>query len=151
MKFFHVRIWHLKKLNNVFHHIDILCRFLILLNITIRLFWSICSLRDASKNRKRLDLTISKQQKHLISVHYPKRWFQILLNCEKQQFVSYMFNLLEQMYNFSERTMLFQRKILNFQDLSQNQSLETITVCIVQQYYEHGNIVCIHKHDEYIK
>ena len=37
------------------------------------------------------------------------------------------------------------------QDLSRNQSLETVTVCIVWQYYPHDSIVCIHMRDEYMK
>ena len=40
---------------------------------------------------------------------------------------------------------------MNLQDLPQSQSLETVPVCIVWQYYPHDNIVCIHKYDEYMK
>ena len=29
--------------------------------------------------------------------------------------------------------------------------LKTVPICIVQQYYPHDNIVCIHKYDEYMK
>ena len=33
----------------------------------------------------------------------------------------------------------------------QSQNLETVPVCIVQQYYPHDNIVCIHKYNEFLK
>ena len=46
---------------------------------------------------------------------------------------SYTSNLFEQMYDFQKRTMFLQKWILNPQDLPQNQSLETIPVCIVLQ------------------
>ena len=72
----------------------------------------------------------------------------ILLNCAKLKFVSYTSNLLEQMYDFPKRTMFLQKWILNPQDLPQNQSLETIPVCIVLQCYPHNNIVCIHMYNE---
>ena len=60
--------------------------------------------------------TIPEQANHPISIQCPKRWFQILLNCEKQQFVSCTSNLWEQMYGF--------RKCI--QDLPRSQSLETV-------------------------
>ena len=41
--------------------------------------------------------------------------------------------------------------ISNLQDLMRSQSLETVPVCIVWQYYPHDNIVCIHLYDEYMK
>ena len=35
------------------------------------------------------------------------------------------------------------------QDFPRSQSLETVPVCIVLQYYPHDNIVCIHTYDEF--
>ena len=39
----------------------------------------------------------------------------------------------------------------NPQDLPRSQSLETVPICIVWQYYPHDNTVCVHKYDEYMK
>ena len=47
--------------------------------------------------------------------------------------------------------MFLQKWILNLQDLRQNQSLETVPVCIVWQYYPHDNTVCIHMYDQSIQ
>ena len=47
--------------------------------------------------------------------------------------------------------MFLQKWISNLQDLPRSQSLETVPVCIVWQYYPHDNIVCIHMYDEYMK
>ena len=96
-------------------------------------------------------MTNTEQANHLISVQCPKRLFQIPLSCEKQQFVSRTSNFLEQMYDFQKRTMFLQKWILNLQDLLHSQSLETVPVCIVWQYYPHDNTVCIHMCDEYMK
>ena len=51
------------------------------------------------------------------------------------------------MYDFQKRTKFLQKWILNPQDLPQNQSLETVPVCIVSQYYPHSNNV-LSFHDE---
>ena len=56
--------------------------------------------------------------------------------------------LLKQMYDFQKWTMFLQKWISIFQDLPRSQSLETVPVCIVLQYYPHDNIVCIHMCDE---
>ena len=79
------------------------------------------------------------------------RQFQILLNCEKQQFLSCTSNLLEQMCDFQKCIVFLQKWILNLQDLPQSQSLETVPICIAWQYYPHDNTVCIHLYDEYMK
>ena len=42
-------------------------------------------------------------------------------------------------------------QILNLQDLLRSQSLETVPICIVWQYFPHDNTVCIHMYDEYMK
>ena len=110
------------------------------------LFWNT---RNISKNR--LNPIIPEQANHLILVQCPKRWFQILLNCGKQQFVSCTSNFLEQMYDFRRCTMFLQKWISNLQDLPRNQSLETVPVCIAWQYYPHDNIVYNHMYDEYKK
>ena len=47
--------------------------------------------------------------------------------------------------------MFLQQWISNLQDPPQSQSLETVPVCIVWQYYPHDNIVYIHMCDEYIE
>ena len=65
-----------------------------------------------------------------ISIQCPTRWFLILLNCEKQQFVSWTSNLLEQMCGFQKHIMFLQKWILNLQDLPQSQSPETVPICI---------------------
>ena len=59
---------------------------------------SIICLNRVSKDKKS-DPTSREQESCPISIQRPKRWFQILLNCEKQQFVSCTSNLLEQMYD----------------------------------------------------
>ena len=41
--------------------------------------------------------------------------------------------------------------ILNLQDLPQNQSPETVPICIALQCFPHDNVVCIHLCDEYMK
>ena len=85
-------------------------------SITLILFW-VCEHHyqvapihlkheEHFQEQKQLDPIIPEQATHLISVQCPKRWFQILLNCEKQQFVSCTSNLLEQRYDFPKRTML---------------------------------------------
>ena len=66
-------------------------------------------------------------------------------------FVSCTSNLWEQMYDFQKCTMFHQKWISNLQDLPRIQSLETVPICIVLQYYPHDNIVCIHKYDEFLK
>ena len=43
------------------------------------------------------------------------------------------------------------KEISNLQDLLGSQSLETVPVCIVWQYYPHDNIVCIHMYDDFLK
>ena len=103
------------------------------------------------QEQKQLDPIVPERANHPISVLCPKRLFQILLNCEKQQFVSYTSNLLEQMYGYRKHIMFTQKWILNLQDLPRSQSPETVPVCIVWQYFPHDNIVCIHKYDEYMK
>ena len=50
-----------------------------------------------------------------------------------------------------KRTMFLQKWISNLQDLPRNQSLGTVPVCIVWQYYPNDNIVSIHMYDEYLK
>ena len=81
---------------------------------------------------------------HPTSILHPKKRFLILLNCAKLKFVSYTSNWLEQMYDFQKHTMFFQKWILNHQDLPQNQSLETIAVCIVLQY--NPKQYCLYSH-----
>ena len=54
---------------------------------------------------------IPVQTNHPISILCPERWFQILLNFEKQQFVSCTSNLLEQTYDFQRCTMFRQKWI----------------------------------------
>ena len=103
------------------------------------------------QGQKQSDPTNREQESRLISIQRPKRWFRILLNCVKLKIVSHTSNLLEQMYDFQKCTMFLQKWILNPQDLPQNQSLETIPICIVWQYYPHGDIVCIHLCDECMK
>ena len=85
------------------------------------------------------------------SIEQPIKSNSVLLNCEKQQFVSCTSNLLKQMYDFRRCTMFLQKWISNLQDLLRSQSLETVPVCIVWQYYPHDNIVCIRICDEYMK
>ena len=97
-----------------------------------------------------LDPIVPERANHPISVQCPMRWFQILLNCEKQQFVSCTSNLLEQMYDFRKRIMFLQKWISNLQDLLRSQSLE-VPVCIVWQHFPHDNGVCIHMCDEHEK
>ena len=48
----------------------------------------------------------------------------------------------------SKNAVFLQKWILNPQDLLQNQSLETIPICIVLQCFPHDNIVCVHLYDE---
>ena len=55
------------------------------------------------------------------------------------------------MYDFQKCTMFLQKWILNLQDLLRSQSLETVPVCIVWQYYTHDNIVFFHVYDEFLK
>ena len=43
-----------------------------------------------------------EQANHPVSIQRPKRWFQILLNCAKLQFVSYTSNWLEQTCHFQK-------------------------------------------------
>ena len=59
--------------------------------------------------------------------------------------------LVGKMYDFRKCTMFFQKWISNFQDLPRSQSLETVPVCIVWQYYPLDNIVNIHMYDEFLK
>ena len=54
------------------------------------------------QEQTQLDPIVPEQATHPISVQCPERWFQNLLNCEKQQFVSCTSNLLEQMYDFQK-------------------------------------------------
>ena len=71
--------------------------------------------------------------------------------CETAVCFSHIQLFLEQMYDFQKCTMFLQKWISNLQDLPRSQSLETVPVCIVLQYYPHDNIVCIHMCDEYMK
>ena len=48
------------------------------------------------QEQKQLDPMVPERANHLFSVQCPKRWFQILLNCGKQQFVSCTSNWWEQ-------------------------------------------------------
>ena len=92
-----------------------------------------------------------EREYHPTSILRPKRWFLILLNCEKQQFVSCTSNWLEQMYDFQENTTFLQKWISNPQDLLRNRSLETVPARIVLRHYTHDNIICIHMCEEYMK
>ena len=103
------------------------------------------------QGQKQSDPIVPEQATQTISVQCPTRWFQILLNCEKRQSVSYTSNLLEQMCGYRRYIMFLQKWILNLQDLPQSQNLETVPICIVFQCYPHDNIVCIHLCDEYMK
>ena len=64
------------------------------------------------------------------------------------RFVSCTSNFVEQMYDFQKCTVLLQKWILNPQDLLRSQSLETVPVCIVEQYYPHDNIAGFHLYYE---
>ena len=55
------------------------------------------------------------------------------------------------MYDFQKKQNVPPEVVSNLQDLPQSQSLETVTICIVWQYYPHDHIVCIHMYDEYMK
>ena len=81
------------------------------------------------QEQKRLDPVIPEQATHPISVQCQERWFQILLNCEKQQFVSCTSNLLEQRCDFQKRTMFLQRWISNLQDLPRSQIIDDSEKC----------------------
>ena len=93
-----------------------------------RLPRSIWNTRNVQEQRQ-LDPIVTERANHPISALSPKRWFQILLNCEKQQFVSCTSNLLEQMYGLPKCTMFLQKWILSLQDfrevrvLKQSQSV----------------------------
>ena len=77
-------------------------------------------------------IPLNKVREHRPSlILRPKKRFPILLNCEKQQFVSCTSHLLEQRYDFQKRTMFLQKWISNLQDFPQSQSLETVPACIV--------------------
>ena len=69
---------------NVFHHIDFIVRFVDHSQV------SPIDLKHEKhfQEQKQLDPTVPEQANHPISVQCPKRWSQILLNCEKQKFVS---------------------------------------------------------------
>ena len=54
------------------------------------------------QEQKQLNPIVPERVNHPISVLCPERWFQILLNCAKRQFVSCTSNLLEQMYDFRQ-------------------------------------------------
>ena len=57
-----------------------------------------------------------------------------------------------EMYDFQIYAQCSHQKwISNPQDLPRSQSLETVPVCIVAQYFPHDNIVCIHLYDECMK
>ena len=111
---------------------------------------SIMVLNRISKD-KHSDPINRERESRLISIQRPKRRFRILLNCEKQQFVSYTSNLLEQMYDFQKRIMFHKKWNSDLQDLAQYRSLETVPVNIIWQYYPHDNNFCIHKYDEFLK
>ena len=56
--------------------------------------------------------------------------------------------LIGQKFDFRKCTEFLLMLILTLQGLLQNQSLETILVCIVVLCFPHKNIVCIHLYDE---
>ena len=91
------------------------------------------------QKQKQLDPIIPEQATHLISVQCPERWFRILLNCVKRQFVSCTSNLLEQMYDFQKCKMFLQKWIRIFKisrevrvwKQSQSASLSSITLMTI--------------------
>ena len=107
--------------------------------------------QDTFPLQKGLDPIIPEQANHPISVQCPKRWFQILLNCEKQQFVSWNIQLfgtnvwLPKTHNVHARSGFWIFKISR-----KIRVLKQSPICIVWQYYPHDNIVCIHMYDEYM-
>ena len=60
------------------------------------------------------------------------------------RFVSCTSNLLARTYDFRKCTEFLLMLILRLQSLLQNQSLETVPICIVWQCFPHDNTVCIH-------
>ena len=106
-------------------------------------------LKSKSRFQKQtqLDPIIPEQANHPISIQCPKRWFQILLNCAKHQFVSYTSNLWEQMYDFQQCTMLFQKWISNLQDLPakseswNSPSLHCLAVLPTWQYCLYSHVM----------
>ena len=70
------------------------------------------------QKQKQLDSRTPEQRIRLISIQYPKKSSQILLNCVRLQFDS----CTTKMYDVQKRTMFFQKWISNLQDLLRIQS-----------------------------
>ena len=66
----------------------------------------------------------------------------------KLRFVSCISNLLAHMFGFRKCTKFLLMLTSSLRGLLQNQSLETILVCIVVLCFPHNNIACIHMCDE---
>ena len=64
---------------------------------------------SCSQEQKQSNPITREQAARLVSIQRPKRWFRILLNCVKRQFVSCTSNLLEQVYDFQKGTMFHQK------------------------------------------
>ena len=75
-------------------------------------FWGRCSFYEI------FDIFQYQQRMGLISIEYPKKWSQILLNCARLQFDF----CLTKMYDFQKRTIFLQNWISNLQDLLRSQS-----------------------------
>ena len=73
-----------------------------------------------------------------------ERLFQLLLNCVKLKSVSCTPNLLARTCDSRKCTELLLMLIWSLQGLLQNQSLETIQVCIVVLCFPHNNITGVH-------
>ena len=101
-----------------------------------------------SEIRQSLNPKDRERESHPCVNLHRKKSPQLLWNCVKQKSVSCTSNLLEQMYDFQRCIMFLQKWILNLQDLLRSQSLETVPIYIVLQYYPHCNTVCIHMYYE---
>ena len=109
---------------------------------------SLCSPESCFPKQKQSDPTIREQEARLISIHRPKEMISDSVELCETEVCFLHIQLIEQMYDFQKRTMFLQKWILNLQDLPQNQSLETVPVCIVCSVTPHNNIVCIDMYDE---
>ena len=110
------------------------------------------SVRHGSASRfqkmKRSDPMDQEREYHPTSILHPKKWFLILLNCVKLKFFLAHPTCWNRCMTSKKRTMFHPKWILIPQDLPQNQSLETVPICIALQYFPHNTIVCIHMCDE---
>ena len=93
----------------------------------------------------------SRARIHPFEIQHPKKWFPILWNCARQQFVSCTSNSLGQMFCFQKYIRFHPKLILSPQSRQQNVGFGINPIDNAEPCFPHDNVVGSHLCDECMK